>query len=423
MGSPSEAEVRTQLQNATKLLEEQYQWASENGDNLVGLVDTLEQALEGDEVAGAATAAQAIRNASAIALTSAPALLLPILRHYGKVIDVPDRDPDGLLDRLYKHFHTNTITIQSRQITYDTTPTLGGSNVGDGTIHRLTVDENAYNLEACHVETKTARCEVDQNTGADVGEEIFELYGGYPGADANEVQGSGLSAALPCYSARHSLLRNASFSDLTDGGVGTALTALDNWTAASDIGNLSSSATVYRTAVGDATPRSISFDANETITQKLSTNRQKLEADTPYYLQVALSRDSSGADGDLEIRLGTTTKSVDLTTLHASNWTVHRLDLDENLWYQQFAEDDLAVDIQLSGGATFGCLVDEALLVPFVPFDGTWWAAIGGETAFLEGDTLAWTDTEVGSVIQWWLWLAFGWYLPSAASTPTIADT
>jgi len=130
MASPTEAELRIMLRNAVDVLDEQLDWCRDNADNLINLIDVLEQSLEGDYLAQITTAAASIRAANDEALRGSQPLLHPIFRQWGKVMDMPEEDYEGLLDRLYDRFLSTADRITSRQFTYGAAA-AGGGNAGN----------------------------------------------------------------------------------------------------------------------------------------------------------------------------------------------------------------------------------------------------------------------------------------------------
>ena len=68
-------------------------------------------------------------------------------------------------------------------------------------------------------------------------------------------------------------------------------------------------------------------------------------------------------------------------------------------------------------------LIDDVLFVPWTPFDGSWYVIVGNPTKFLLDDKFTWNDSATDSVIQRWLWRAYGVYLPhDVTSGITITD-
>lgn len=419
MASPSESEIIALFQAIVHLEEETREFAEDDAVNALLLIDTIEQSLETDFAGQITTALDSYRGDVSASLTRSSALLTPLLRTWAKFIDVPERDAQGMLDRLYDHFIDTGQRIASRIFVFGAA-VAGGSNAGDGVLNRLAENEDGLCIENAHSETKTVVCTSDQTSGADKHEEIFEIRGGAAGKDALEVSGSGRTTEIKALSARDSILGNPSFSRFS--GTIAALTALTDWTPTTALSNFTLDETnFYRDFVGDTTPRSVIFGANDTLSQAMSVRRRSLSPGVPYFFQVAYNREIAGADGTLTISLGTQSVSVALAA--QTGWNILVLPVDKNLFYKNFNEQDLDVSIQVSGGATFGLRVDDVILAPMTQVDGTWWALVGGATPFLRDDEFASTDSESSTygVIQRWLWRSFGRYLPQALPAPSSA--
>lgn len=425
MANPSEAEVQAQITAAVELLDEIYNFGSVNAENFVALENVLVQAFEGDYVPDATNALSTIRRgvASAITGANAAALLGPLFLQYAKVLDVPYSDMASIFSELTDDFIANAKDVNSRNFTFAATPTAGGGNTGDGVLNRLTIDEEALKIENTIAEAKQAECTRDQRSGATIHEESFLIRGARAERDLLELTGSGKSGALIALSARHSssYIRNPSFDDV----VATALpviTALTGWTVAGSIANLENDATnYYRTFKGASAPASIKFLTNERIYQPLTELDATFPANAPLYVQIAWNRAIDAADGTLTLRWGTNSKAVVLAA--QAGWQILRLDLDENLWFDNWNESVPDIEIELSGNAAGSVHVDDVIVAPMTLFDGTWYSLVGGGTPFLRDDIFTWTDTEVGAILQTWFWRAFGLYLPHVNDgTETWAD-
>jgi len=424
MAGPTEAEAQNQLQLAVDILKETRLFAETNAENFIALEDALIQVLEGDYSAQIAGAVGAVRAglSGMMARGSAAALLYPIALHLGQIYNIPETDQATLAARLWRAFHDGSETVASRNITF-ATPAAGGGNTGNGSLHRLTVDELNYDIEACHMEAKTAEVVADANSGANEHQEIWQVKGVESSKDWVGYSGSGLVGTIRCISAEQSLLVNPSFS--TYDSTGGLTTKFDGWTITTAAANVTQdTADYYREAgPGDTTPAAIDFVDNDKIVQKLSVRRTALNRNTPYYLQIAWQRESS-ADGTLTLRCGSNSASVAVNTGTNDAWNVLKLALNQNLWPANFNEDPCDIEIELASRTTGNVLVDDVIFAPFTPFDGTWWFAVGGATPFLLQDTFTMTDALAGSdsIIQYWWWRAFGTYLPHTTATPTIAD-
>jgi len=426
MSTPSAAELKTQLQNIVAYYEKILDAAQEDGTNLVGLQDTLEQALESDDSARVLGGIEGTRGNIAAALDSAAPTLEAWMDAYIRHIvgETPAAGVEGKFETLRRHFIATPERILSRVFVFGS-PAAGGGNVGNGVLNRLTVGEDGEDIENQHADAKVARCVQDEHTGATRHEEVFEFRSEPGGRDALQVgqsgRGSGLVARIPAKSARQSLLLNPSFSQFT--GTLAVPTAITNWTVGS-IGNFQLSESVtYRDFLGDPTPRSVQFDADDSLTQTLRTNNRKLDRNRPYYAQIAINRNGTGADGTITLDVGASTASVVLSTLGGTGWNILRITVGQGNWPKAMSQSDFDFKITLSGGATFGALVDDALFVPYDQFDGAWYAPVGGSTEFLIEDSFSWSDTETGAKIQKWFWRAFNRYLPADTGTPvTIND-
>lgn len=430
--APTEAEIQTQLKNVVKIYDELKDFAEINAtDNWLALEDAITQSLEGEFAPAVIAAVKGSRASIATAMNAAPALE-PILREYGRAINSPhaiDGSIDDVISDVYRWFVDSSQTVNSRELTYGTV-TASGTNTGNGTILRLTVDENNRRLEACHLEAKIARITRDANTGSDQHEEEFTVYGGDAGIDALNLAGSGIVRGLKCVSARNSLINNASFSQATGTATASGIaapTAITDWTVTTAIANLqivSADATggsqnIYRSFPGEVNEFALMFEATETISQDIDVAGRELDPATPYMLQVAYNRDATNTSiatsgvGTLVIRMGTQTATATLST--ASGWNVLRVSGGQGSWYENFKEDDL--DIEISATLTAGQLIiDDVLFVPYELIDGTYYKAIGGRTRFLREDAIKWTDSQPGTEakINYWMFRGFGRYLPSA---------
>lgn len=410
MAAPTEAELRTMLQNAVNIVREQLDWCSVNAtDNLIALTDVLEQSLEGDFVVLIAGAAATIRAANDSALRGAQALFHPIFLTWAKIMDVPETDYEDLLDRLYDRFIATADRVTSRQFTYGAAA-AGGGNVGNGTIRRVTRDGRGFDCEGCHAEVKTFECISDENTGANRHEEVFEVRGEALGPDALEVTGSGLRTTLKALSARDSaeLLGNPSFSSFS--GTAAAPTAITNWTSDIAVSGANyqfvtgvAGTAYYRDFVGDTTPYALDVLASAQLSQSLRSRNTKLDPNLPYLLQVAWNREVGGATGTMTIRMGAQNTAVIMAAQAGWNTSLVPTVFGTNSWYRSFDEADL--DIRIEWVRTGGTVrVDDVLLVPGTLIDGTYFWVIGGTTTFRREDSFTTTDTEVGSIIQAWIW-------------------
>lgn len=430
MASPSEGEVQAQLKAGVHPLEEVRKFGNVNAENWVGLEDAAVQTLESDYANQIAAALANARRqlAGVISRAQAAQIIRPLLLSYivhvvGKAAPGSDQE---MFDILYRWFFDESESVKTRAFTFNS-PAAGGSNVGNSSILRVTKDENNFDLEAATAEAKEARCIRDRNTGTGLDQEIFRFRGAPEGRDALQLAGSGGTKDVHVSNWQQSLLQNTSFESFS--GTITAPTDITSWTANVAVSGTTyslSEANVYRQMQGITTPRALNIKTTSNLTQKLSTFNRKLDPLRPYFLQIAWNRQVGSATGDLLIRLGAQSNTVAVAA--QTGWQILRAPttFGQNNWYKAFDEQDL--DISIEWTRTAGeLLIDDVLLVPFTLFDGTWYAIVANATGatahapFLKDDIFTWSDTEVGAILQYWFWRAFGRYLPHSGA-PTITD-
>lgn len=404
------------------------------------LEDTLIQSLEGEYIQGVLAGAKANRAALSAILSpqSVASRLTPHLFEIARVAGIPERDVTTILPKLRDYMVANSYSVQERNINFPTI-TAGGGNVGNGTIHRLTVDKDNKELEGLFMEAKTAICRLDQNQ-VQKHAEVFEFRGVESEQDYLRVLGSGMSASIAAINAgangSQRFIQNPSFETFT----GTAPTAgtpttptstnVTGWviTTAASAQVLLDTPSPYRGYPGDGVASGSSlyalrFTGNNKIVQTPGlTVKPTWVPETPYFMQVAVYRESN-CDGNIILRLGNTSRTVAMSGLTNAAWNVVTLTLNDDLFYQTFKEADLTIEVELASRTTGSCVLDDIIVSPFTNVDGSWYIVVGGATPFLKDDVFTWTDQLTGSdaVVQHWWWRA-GWgYLP-ASSSPTIAD-
>ena len=438
-GTPTETEIQTQWRACVNLLEKTRVHSDDVAAVAAGLMDVIEQNLEGQYTpTGLANAVARFRAGLSDLASPGRAIdfMESIIYEYGNILTEGSGYQDllSLMRAIYEHFHANSLTVESRAITYDTSATAGASNVGNGAMHRLTVDEFAYDLEACHVETKRFRCRGDVNSGVQEHAESFECLGDTASQDAllRASYGSGESSRV-FFRSKHagsgaggSLLRNSSFSTYS----ATASPKFLGWTESAVGGGIAQDTTnFYRSHPGASTDGSLQMTGGGgtiTLKQTLASMRvSKLDPDTPYFLRVMLNKTvGTAVGGTVNLRLGSQTVSVTIAAMGA-NWVELKVPLDTNLWFRNFNEASFDVEIEWVTSTSGTLLIDDMILVPMDLIDGTFWTLVGGATPWLVDDTLAFTDTggaPATAKIQWWLWVAGLGYLPHTTGVPTFTE-
>lgn len=448
-GAPTEAEIQAQWTAAVDLLDTVRNLADTSIVGGGGKLDVLIQSLEGEYTpVSVASAAASFRSGLSNLASSGTALsfLRPILFEYGNLISQNAGNGYGgsssnvreIAVALYEYFHSQSYTVKSRGITYDTSVTAGSANVGNGALSRLTEDWNGYDLEACHVETKKLRCVSDENTGTRPGAEQFEVIGEAQSQDFLEIEstGSGVSQRRVIVS-KHagtgsggSILDNSSFSSYSS----TGTPKFSGWTEVAGGANIAQDTTnFYRThpsATVDASLRINGGSGQVLLRQQLSAMRvRSLEPDTPYFLRMMVNAEIGTADGgNVIMRLGSTEVSTAITSL-SEGWNEIVVPFDSSCWFRSFNEADLAVEIEWPGTSNSGfLLVDDVILCPWDQIDGTFWLIrqnAASPVNWKVDDILTVTDTGGAATtgkIQRWAWLSGLGYFPSTTGTPTIDE-
>lgn len=418
MADPTLAEIKDQWDKVIQILEDWRAYVGvTTGANYVDREDALLQSLEtnylGDWHSGLGT----FRGLLDAAGQAASLLLTPVVREYGRFIKAPETDPRAILSRIYRYFIDQSITIKSRGFAFGGV-VAGAGNVGTGTVHRLTVDADGVTIENTTADKKTIKCVADARSGANEHEEVFEIVGEARNPDNLVLRGSGKLGSLRNMSALSSLsfLVNPSFDDTL------STTAIPGWEigGSSTISNFTLDTTnYYRGYFGQTTPASLQWaGASGTLTQALSANNTQIDPSVPMYLQVAFNASLGSAVGTLTLHLGSQSTAVTVTGL--SGWQVLTLDVGVKNWFKVWNEANPAV--KLTWARTSGTIyIDDIIFCPFQPFDGLWYAPVGGATRAQLNDSFTFADAETGSKRQYWNWRAFGMYLPHSA-TPNWSD-
>lgn len=432
MASPTIAQINTMFKNATRILEQEKKFSSEHtaagsainvGANYNAMEDTLSQSLITNFPDGAGEAIRSFRSTKNSVITQAALFLNWIIREYGFLINAPETDIARIHQRVYQHFIDNSLSVNSRNFTFGA-PAASGSIIGNGAIKRLTKDENDLDMEAVHTDTKIAEVISDEHSGGIAHEEVFQFRGENAERDALKIDGSGRTTTIKAMSARdsQSYIQNPSFSDFN--GSITTLTGLPGWTVGSALSNFAlveGAANNYRGSFGDSTPRALKITGNDFIEQNLDVLNARFDPKVPYYFQIAYNREVGSGDGVLHIHIGSQVLTVTLSA--QTGWNLLILGPGDENWYKNWKLEDPKVRIRMSLNTTGYTLVDDIVFAPFRPFDGSFYAAVGGSTPFQNDDKITWSDTATQAIIQEWLWKAYGVYWPhNNAGGETLAD-
>lgn len=458
-GTPTEGELQDQWKRAVSILDTTRIHIDATMANAGGLFDALEQALEGQftpvQLANAisryrATLSQLLDPATALEFLSA------IVFEYADLIEADAgakltfgsgfTDIGELFAALYQYFVDNSLTVETRAISYDTSATAGSGNVGNGAFTRLTEDSNGFNLEFCHVERKLFVCVNAESSGVEKEAEVFEFVGAKSNFDAllRDTFGSGeksrqfITAKNAGSGAGGSLLSNSSFSVFDS----AATNRFTGWTptfggaaAAADVTQQTGTegTDFYRTHPGSSTNGSLKIamdSSGDTVTlkQAIAAMRvSRLDPDTPYFLRMMVNKTvGSAAGGTVNLRLGSQTATITISSLGA-NWREIFIAADKNTWFRGFNADPMDVEVEWTAGTGGFLLIDDVLFCPYDEIDGTYWVLRANSTspvAWQVDDILAFTDTggaPATGKIQWWNFVSGLGYLPSSG-TATLAD-
>lgn len=437
-GTPTASEIQTQWKNSLIVLDRLRKVADSEYVGASGYFDDLLQTVEGEFTAVSLPASMARFRAglsSMISQERAREILDPILREYARLLTWPETNPAEIAVRLRRYFVEQSASVASRGITFASTGTAGGSNVGNGVLLRLTTDNLGAGIEfATAPDVKEFRCIQDGGNGAKTHSERFEIKSktrSFDSLDWNNA-GSGLSGvtidALHCGSggANASILQNASFSTYS----ATATPKFAGWTEDAGGASVSQDTTnYYRSFPGATTDAALRMTATGggaiTLRQPLSAMRvQRLDPNVPMVLSVMVNKTiGSAATGTFTIRLGGVEVDTAIASI-GSNWQRITIPLTEDCWYEEFDNGAIDVELEWSSSGSGYLLVDDVILAPWTYVDGTWFALFGGTTPFLMRDVFTVTDTGGVSgtgIINYWLWRAGYETLPTSGS-PTLTD-
>ena len=424
MATPTQAEIETQLKDLARIWDESRLFGHANTPNFIGMQDTHAQAIEGDwssrAVASVADARAAI--ASTTDAARIRSYLDDVIREMGKFRSWPERDPEDILDRWYDQMITDTERVTERNFTFGSVA-LGGSNVGNGTVYRLTADKNDLDIENTYAQVVTLECLQDEHSGGrTAGEESFEIRGQDRELDDILVSGSGNSGNVKSLSGADSksLLKNPSFGSIS--GSAGAVTAFTGWTPTTLIGNFDVDTTnFYRTYQGEGTAQSMKLSANDSLYQDLSEKKVTVSPLVPHILLIRWNGTvGSAVGGTITLTLGSQTATVSVAQ---SGWQNLLIPMDKESWYDTWKQAAPQVKIGWGTRTSGYLLFDDIIFAPMFEFDGLWYAVVGGNTQWQRNDSASFTDTEAGAIIQTMLWRGYNKRLPpGTGGAITLAD-
>lgn len=427
----------------------------DGANGLLANIATSKGTITGDNAGATIAALEGIEAAAKAAVSpdAMRAALVPILREWAASTEVdsdaatPGSQPVAFFSDLFDYFVDNSESVNAPADSYDTSAAAGGSNVGDGTAVRLTVDENDETLWGLEPDTYTIRCVEDARQTGKAHDETWEIYGTKrTGATAREtarVRFKTLTGAPQ----QGSPLKNSGF----DQGTGTTtITAMPGWRTNTDGASAVPSSNIQRTTThtfgpsipGTATHYGVIFTGAETLYQDfVLEGNGRIDPDAPYLIGVRVKRTNS-TTGNVVLRLSDTIGSggrsatLDISTVTNNQWTTLWLDsgtAGQECWSARWNANSLKLQIV---GVT-DAVVDQVIFNPMTRFGqetdqrrgrgsmGQYVAYVAGLTPAAYDDTHAWTGDSAGTKgeIIWALRKAALGYLPTnGAGSETVAD-
>lgn len=345
-------------------------------------------------------------------LGSPRSILDPLLLQLSRAMGYPQTDPTAVFPILYRYMALNQGSFKSAPRVYSRafsrgSWTAGGSNQGNGTVLRMTVDAYDLPIESDQPDVYKALCVVDANSGANPGQEQFRVTG-LPFKDILAMYqtgtysiGIGNNIPVPnligvSADSSRDFLVNPSFSDYSGAG-DSATFGLTGWTlAAGAVSTCSIDTSQYYRAsnIEGTAPGSLKTTATVSFKQKIPANQ--FNSALAYMCQAACNFSAGGATGSVRMRLGTeAVYLVDVTVNSGvAGWNTIRPTIDKKLYFQNFAGTGdiyLRFDITVSSGSYI--LLDDVCLSNFQNIGGKLLWAIGGATNWVVGDSGTITDT------------------------------
>lgn len=316
----------------------------------------------------------------------------------------------------------------------------GSSNVGGGTVLRLTKDEYGNTIESSYgADTVTITCTQAEQEGAGAHEEVFEIESKMAGVDPITERGSGLKTpGMKGASARSAgnLIVDASFSSLLPATDGSAVTSMTGWVTSDGSYNdlkvsMGAAGTDFYRVAGPgettAKAKALQIDAVRTLYQQIRSN---VDASKPYLIQCAVLPLS--ADGVCRINIrsyetpaspGTILATSGWVTVTGSSWLFPRIPLDASCWPKTWMNGNrVAVEFIWSGRTTGSILLDDWIFEPMTKHDTLHYVALGTAVKAAKGDRFTFADTETGASNTRWFTRGFKRNVPTTSGTPTIAD-
>lgn len=412
------AEARDNMRRVVQALNEQDKSANSNSPNLLGIIDTVLQGLNGDLSNEILAALQVMRTSltGALAAGSVQSVLAPALRDMMLALNKKDSGFETNSLTLRDHMRASSFSMNSSGMTFGT-PAAGGGNQGDGGVYRLTVDDEDFPLEATHLELKTLECLQARDQGKRY-KETFQYRGTNKAKDNAIVNGSGEELDLTAKNGDDStpFLNNPHMilSGSVQPTVGVPVTpplvdSITSWILSATADFEVSVAQTFRASPNLAIAQSLRMKDNANFKQIISVEKRPIfSLVRPVFVQWPVYVEGN-CDGALASVFGTDTKTIaDITaTFTNAQWNLLTHDLDQNRYFKQFrtlAQNDLELKVTLTGRST-GSLFFAAPIVTYMDLvDGHYITVVGGALDFRVDDIFTFTDSQASRGSQkYWL--------------------
>lgn len=459
MADPNFAAVMEMLAFYADVLDELEGYTSTASTGLIATVEAARNDLEGDWAqdarAGLTRALQEVNGP--LSKAGARRVFEPILRQAAVAINFPN--PGGpiedIWEALYDYCVDNSQSINDSEDTIDTSYAAGGSNVGNGEVVVLTVDENNEKLGGWLTDSWTLECVADARTLGQEQRELWTFYGTDRRPDNLDYTGTGLRVnGIRTLAADLSktYVRNPSWNTYTLDG-SSNISTLTGWTQTTGAAlstNLSINTTYSaRVTPGDSAEASLQFNADEGVYQDLvAVAGAQINPNLPFLIDVAVAKVGTPT-GTFTLRLSGTLGSggVSNTLAHGAmtgsgTFDRLRIAIGQNCWPKNFNANDLKLQISLGSSGSIDAsnyfVIDDVTFTPLTRVGrygdprsgrgsmGIYLGIIGGSTPFVKDDVFTAADSLGGTrgVNHWALSKVaqFG-YLPlQTGGTETIAD-
>jgi len=418
----TKADLWDQLAKGIKLVDELYDELS--SDFIINIV-ALEDAYEGNHIADTAAQLKSLRTKANSIITGGTAFLTPIVRDLGRIGYYSySSNINDILKDIYNGMMDATETIKGRAFTFGTIAPYA-SNVGDGTVYRVTKDKNNLNIESgfANAGITEIKCTADRYSRRTAGNEAFSIQGvGLTDVDAISLgtapQGTGILYALTSRQCT-AFVTDGSFDTADDSGTLTC----NGWSFDVPANFAKETTDTFRNTVGSSTGVAIEITANSYMEQDLAEEAKSFDTTKPVCVVARVMRKTS-CDGTITVSLGNSSVSLDLSTIANDTWTDITLGVTDNKgYYSEWFEDAAVLKIDLATCTTGSVIVDEIIVTQPTVYDGKYYFVVAGSTDFLKDDYFRYIDTVLNTgQIQYILSRMFGVYLPHTSGVPTWAD-